>query len=568
MPLDSGKKDVWVAKAFERFTGMNTGESPMAIGRDELSLLVNYIPIGNATLRKIPSYSNALTTIGSSETAWQATHTYSLSDHVIPTVDNGYIYKATAIGSSPHHSGTTEPTWPITALGAVTDGNITWTAYSLDIMKFFFMNHSGTTTIVAWTKGGALYKINMTSWVNTRIANAGSFSNPKFAQWKNERVLIEDPTAGYYGYDGTTLTIIDAAALGTSIEVFKGRVWIVLTNNTCEYSSADSYTDFSSADAGAFAFNYPNLKKSVTGMKVMQDYLYVFGDHAAYLISGITITTEGTTYFTITELDQHKGLYHSDTLQIFDNVVMFDTGFGIFGMSGQDPLRLSDELDGLTLGSLSPVGFVAQIYGIPVYGYLCSVANPSTNSYESWIAVLSSRSNKKRWFMTRYGLSIKYIATDEEAGSQDVYAAYDHKLIKIFDTSSTNPITTWLRTRSDDFGYPVNDKEITRLGLKVTSPQPLTVTALVQGEITDTVSFEIKGTIINPLNNAGNIIRMMNTTGTVLNIYKNQVDYTSFVDASGRGKGILVDIQETSAIPFTLQGIYLKAALRGDWINN
>ena len=55
---------------------------------------------------------------------------------MLPTVANrsGFQYRATAIGSSPHHTGGFEPTWPTTIgnCNTVVDGDITWTCYAED----------------------------------------------------------------------------------------------------------------------------------------------------------------------------------------------------------------------------------------------------------------------------------------------------------------------------------------------------------------------------------------------------------------------------------------------------
>lgn len=51
---------------------------------------------------------------------WQDLTLYSVDDRVVPTVPNGFYYKATSGGTS----GNTEPDWP--ASGSVVDGSVTW----------------------------------------------------------------------------------------------------------------------------------------------------------------------------------------------------------------------------------------------------------------------------------------------------------------------------------------------------------------------------------------------------------------------------------------------------------
>lgn len=70
-----------------------------------------------------------------SESTWAATTSYSLDDYAVPTTSTGLRYKVTTAGTS---SGT-EPTWPTTVGGTVTDGTVVWTAhrfaYQLDNIK-------------------------------------------------------------------------------------------------------------------------------------------------------------------------------------------------------------------------------------------------------------------------------------------------------------------------------------------------------------------------------------------------------------------------------------------------
>ncbi len=57
---------------------------------------------------------------------WQATHAYALGTIILPTVDNGRCFYASAGGTS----GSTEPTWPGRYPGVV-DGSVTWTPYTI-----------------------------------------------------------------------------------------------------------------------------------------------------------------------------------------------------------------------------------------------------------------------------------------------------------------------------------------------------------------------------------------------------------------------------------------------------
>jgi prepilin-type N-terminal cleavage/methylation domain-containing protein len=54
---------------------------------------------------------------------WKASTPYTVNACIVPSANNGYYYKCTTDAAI---SGTSEPSWPTTANGTVTDGGIAW----------------------------------------------------------------------------------------------------------------------------------------------------------------------------------------------------------------------------------------------------------------------------------------------------------------------------------------------------------------------------------------------------------------------------------------------------------
>lgn len=54
---------------------------------------------------------------------WAASTIYTTQQYRIPVVSNGHVYIVTTAGTS----GSSEPTWPTTGGGTVTDGSVVWT---------------------------------------------------------------------------------------------------------------------------------------------------------------------------------------------------------------------------------------------------------------------------------------------------------------------------------------------------------------------------------------------------------------------------------------------------------
>lgn len=57
---------------------------------------------------------------------WAASRAYQQGSVVRPTVRNGFVYVCTAAGTS----GSSEPTWPTTPGGTVSDGTVTWECFA------------------------------------------------------------------------------------------------------------------------------------------------------------------------------------------------------------------------------------------------------------------------------------------------------------------------------------------------------------------------------------------------------------------------------------------------------
>lgn len=83
-----------------------------------------------------------------SQSAWAATTAKVVGNSVRPTTSNGLKYICTTAGAT----GSSEPTWPTTIGGTVTDGTVTWTCAGADgnasgFIEFFVTGANAETTI-------------------------------------------------------------------------------------------------------------------------------------------------------------------------------------------------------------------------------------------------------------------------------------------------------------------------------------------------------------------------------------------------------------------------------------
>ena len=157
------KKSYQVVKTFR---GLDTQANRTAIKDDEFSWLENAQPIGYANLKIIPNYN-----------------TVSISNTAI--------------------------TWANTAT-TLTSGNIKVKDY-----------------VVAFEADGSAEYYNATDGTKGTIAAAGTFSTTgvQTAQWKNDRLLILDPSKGYFTWDGNAVVNIGSVGI------------IAVTNGGTSYSN-------------------------------------------------------------------------------------------------------------------------------------------------------------------------------------------------------------------------------------------------------------------------------------------------------------------------------------------
>src|SRR5262252_659874 len=94
------------------------------------------------------------------------------------------------------------------------------TLTSETVSKFFYANIGTVDYIIAFTAAGALIAVNTSNGATTTIAGDGTFTNPDVTQWQSQRILIEDPTAGYSTWD--TITFVKAGGVSPNIVVTAG----------------------------------------------------------------------------------------------------------------------------------------------------------------------------------------------------------------------------------------------------------------------------------------------------------------------------------------------------------
>ena len=142
-------------KVVKQFKGLNTKANRTAIEEDEFSWIENVQPIGYGNARVIPSYITSKDT-GGNAVVWANTVSH------------------------------------------LTSCNIDVTDY-----------------VVAFQSDGSAQYYNLATKATGNVAVAGTFSNAGVitSQWKNERMLILDPTKGYFTWDGNNVVSVGSVGI-------------------------------------------------------------------------------------------------------------------------------------------------------------------------------------------------------------------------------------------------------------------------------------------------------------------------------------------------------------------
>ena len=221
----------------KNFRGVNTKANRTAIGDDEFYWLENAMPVGYANLKITPTYD---------------------------------------------------------AVGSVT--------FSHTVVNFFSANIGLDDYLIAFEDDGSCEYVNLTTSTKGTLASAGTFSTSgmNISQWKNDRILISDPTKGYFTWDAVNL--ISVGSVGSIGIVSKGSGY---TSAPSVVISAPNQTN--GVQATAIATISANAVSSVTLLEAGSGYTssptVTFnggGGTGANAVASITTFAQGTVAVLVT----------------------------------------------------------------------------------------------------------------------------------------------------------------------------------------------------------------------------------------------------------------------------
>lgn len=288
-------------------------------------------------------------------------------------------------------------------------------------------------------------------------------------------------------------------AVGTTLAVFQGRVWLG-SGNILQYTGTQGYDDFNAANgAGSLAISDADLIHSITALRSANNYLYIMGDQSVKQIGNISLNSFGNlTLFTIVTLTSDQGTIYPKSCGSFNRVFVFANSNGIYGVYGSSVQKISDDLDGI---------FKLIDFSLPIQAALVDINNIHNicflARYKDPVAgprTILLVFNGRKWFVGAQGDALISITSTASvsSGQLTLYGAADHTtVIGALFSDPTVPVKFKLQTALTHHGNAIQRKKVIRAGFAVTTSAQSAVNMSVDSDETPNPPTNIYTFLIN-----------------------------------------------------------------------
>ncbi len=373
---------------------------------------------------------------------------------------------------------------------------------------------------------------------------------------------------------GASLTPnLSSSTVGTDIATYSGRVWIA-NGRTIVYSAPNSYQDFTTTSlGGSFIMTDSTLRSQIYRLFSANNYLYIFGIDSINAISGVaiqpaTVSSSGTnvspaiTIFTNSNLTPSMGTDMPDSIIANYRTLMFSNDYGVYGLNGVMPQKMSDPLDGMfqdiNLNYNISAG-QAIIFNIQCMCFLVTYDDQLLGYPRQLLMVYFN----KKWFFSTQVPGMIFITTGIYNGTPTLFATDGSYLYRCFD-QTTQPHAHEIQTKLWDFGSPLVTKQAFKFALESISP-------ILNAAINVSVDTEIKS--LDYAFVAGNTMLWTNNTGGIITWTNNSAQTIIWTvsgynmnraDVSNTGNYLGLTITSTSN-ELTYAGLHLQYEPRTPW---
>src|SRR5713101_2513638 len=358
--------------------------------------------------------------------------------------------------------------------------------------------NAGGATATAVLSGGAVVAVNVT---NAGTGNAAG-------------AAITVVFTGANTTPATATVVVWPQVTGTTITVFAGRVWWangrILNFTGTGTSTGQTFDDINPADAaGSTTITDADLVHSITGLRALNNFLYIFGDQSIKQIGSITVSSS-ITLFTLLTLSSDVGTSFLMSIQSYNRIVLMANKQGVYGIFGATVQKISDDLDGifqLTDFSLQPSAALNDLSNIHCYLLLLKYLDPLAGARQ---IVVTYQQNK--WFVVSQGSLLAITSIPLGSTTQvETFGSSGSDVTQLLQNPAIN-VPIILRTALSSHGNPVMAKQLIRSGIAITTQTAQTVTMTVDTENGSNAYNFLAAGVITWVNNSGGVVQWQNNT--------------------------------------------------------
>jgi hypothetical protein len=482
---------------FDNFEKMNTQAAREALSENEASWIENLQPIGRNNLKTVPAPLPAIATLTGATVA-------KMFFANIGNVD--YLIAFTTAGAGVAINAVSGGTTTFAADGTFSDPDCTqWESERILIYDqtagyttwdgTVFVEEGGLSPVITVTNGGTGYSATPVIGF-TGGSGGGATATATVEGGVIVEIVLTNPGSGYLAGDTITVTITDGTGInatatahiwpfithGTTLAQFQGRVWLG-SGRVLTYTGTAGYDDFDPSNAsGSTTITDADLVHSITALRSLNNYLFIFGDNSIKQIGNITVSAS-VTLFSILTLSSDQGTTFPLTIGSYNRLVLFSNKVGVYAIFGASVQKISDDLDGIfakTDFSQPIAACVNDIHPNNIHTYLLLLKyNDPVRGTRS---IFCSFMNKK-WFVIDQGDAIRAVTTAALAstGVIDSFASSGSDITPILQDQNT-AVAFQLSTALSGHGTPLQRKKTVRGGFGCTVSDPVTINMAVESE--------------------------------------------------------------------------------------
>lgn len=451
-------------------------------------------------------------------------------------------------------------------------------------------NTACTLTVSAVSGTGAITGLNLTStgdyttYAASPAATTGGHGTGATVtlNFGITKVVVTTPSSGYAvpptlnisggGGSGASLTaVLSSSTNGTSIAVYSSRVWIA-NNRTIVFSAPSSYQDFTQAGlGGSLIMTDDTMRSNIYRLFSSNNYLYIFGNSSINVISGVAISTTAATStsatFSVTTFSNANVSPSIGTAMPYSvasnyRTIMFANDYGVYGLNGVTPTKMSDALDGMysNIDFTQPVSAGScLLFNILCLCYLFKYNDPVTGTARQVLAIYFG----KKWFFSAQVPTMNFIAQSMNGDVPVLYGTDGTGLYKLF-SQTANVRAHKIQSKLWDMGSSLITKQAFKVGIENISPvTPATMNISIDSETASQNYPSASANTMIWLNNLGMPITWTNNAGLPIQwLASGYVMARQDVSQVGNYLGVTI----TSSSPgLTYAGIHLQYEPRTPW---